>query len=94
MKQVIQIEMSSDQIVNVEFGSRIIIGKDGEFISIYIYDEIAEDFATIKEAEKALASWAINDDLIITGCGIHAGRKFWQLPEKLQAKIHLMARKA
>ena len=46
-----------------------------------------ENLRGIKYANEYLLFHAIDDDLIIRGYGPHSGRKFWQLPDKIQAKI-------
>jgi len=97
MKQITGIAMAStNDIYKIVTGNNIIIQheNDGTY-SIYIDSEILEDnISLMAEARAQAINWAIDDDLVITGYGRSSGRKFWQLPAKLQDQIRAYARRA
>jgi hypothetical protein len=92
MKKVTRIEMADDNnIYDLSFGKELTIKPEGEGFSTFEGNEENNYYHTKEQAEQANAESIIDDDLIITGYGKHSGRKFWQLPESMKAKIRKMA---
>lgn len=93
MKQVKSIEMaSSEELYQVQFlDTELTIKPDGEGFSILLGDEEQNWYQTKAQAVADLKSYAIDDDLVVRGFGVHSGRKFWQLPEELKEQILKMA---
>jgi len=93
MKQVNGVEMAtSTELRNVNLGSEVEIKayKDGGFH--ICVDGIEINWANTKEEATALAKvYVIDNHMFVSGYGIHAGRKYWQLPEKIQRQVRKIA---
>lgn len=91
MKRVASIEMANDKdIYHVRFHGDIEVspagGAQGGF-DIAIAGE-AIDWAEFKEqAAQEAEGYIVDEDLVVSGFGKHSGRKFWQLPQKLQREV-------
>lgn len=94
MRQITNIEMAnSKELYCIIFGDTIEIKQEsnGKGFDIRIAGE-EYDFAESKREANALAKdYIIDEDLIISGYGMHSGRKFWQLPQKLQNEVMAIA---
>lgn len=93
MKTVTRIEMANDNdIYDVKFGALLEIKPDGEGFTIYEDGEEINYYHTKQQAEEAITESVVDSQLIVTGYGKHSGRKFWQLPTKIQESVLSMAK--
>lgn len=96
MKQVNGIEMAnSKELYGVDYSGKIEIkpASNGEGFELWINGE-ESDFAETKREANALAKdYIVDSQLIVSGYGTHSGRKFWQLPQKIQTEVIAMARR-
>ena len=95
MKVIKSIEMaSSEDIYEVRFtGEKLTVSPDSDGGGYDVLLDGEEVFWAPSEAEavETLVKYAVDDHLIISGYGTYSGRKFWQLPDKIQRTIVLMA---
>lgn len=98
MNEIKSIYMADNTNVDdIGIGDDFSIKKDKED-NFFIYEILlngegtGEIFDTKKEAKEYVKEWATdNGHLIVQGYGTHSGRKFWQLPERIQRQIFKMA---
>ena len=94
MKNIMSIEMANDNDIHqVSLGDEITILKseDGYF-EVHDSDIACDNARSYHEAKRWAKEYAVNDGyIIVSGYGKRSGRKFWQLPERMQNKILKMA---
>ncbi len=97
MKQVKGIEMAnSSDLYEVTYSGVIEIKPNsdgGAGFDILIAGEEVDYCRTMEEAKETAETYIVDDDLIIAGYGMYAGRKFWQLSQELQNEVINLALK-
>lgn len=91
IRQITRVEMAnSNDLYDVATGHEITVTSTPDhegFYNIIINSEEVDYDSNRSRAVQKAKVLIIDTDLIVSGYGTHAGRKFWQLPEKLQAQI-------
>lgn len=55
-------------------------------------ESVDDDYDVIDDARDDMLSLAINDDTPVTGYGSQSGRKYWQLPIRIQNQVKRLMR--
>lgn len=89
--EITGVEMASDdQIYTVETGELLTIRKfkiDGEITyRVYLGEEEQDEFSGFRQAQAYRRQMRADKQLLVSGYGKHSGRRFWQLPERIQSK--------
>lgn len=95
MRVINQVYMADNkQLCYVSVGAKIEVKKtvDGCFC-VFLDGVEADSFETKQEADMEAKAYIINERLVILGYGEYSGRRFWQLPELIQAEILNIANK-
>lgn len=93
IREIISVEMSNNEIYQVELGKliRVVADSDDEGFNVLEGEEEINWFLNESDAEKAALAWAMDDDLIVKGFGEHSGKKLWQLPDSIRDQIFQIA---
>lgn len=88
MNLITAIEMAADNdIYEVTLGGAFTRKAAEGGFCIYLDNEEINWLETEEKADDFIKESAIEGSLITTGYGKNSGKKFWQLPEKLQKEV-------
>lgn len=94
LKRVTQIVMADNHNIDTILTDSFfeLVKQDGQYLILNSNGDIECVFDNKSNAIDDLMLYVINDDTAVTGYGTHSGRKYWQLPIRLQNQVKRLAR--